>query len=53
MEGVTIITDARGLTCNPRLQSGRLSIVVRNGRIVDVSPNGPASSLTLPGRADD
>jgi 5-methylthioadenosine/S-adenosylhomocysteine deaminase len=49
MEGVTIITDARVLTCNPRTQSGRLSIVVRNGRIADLSPNGRLLLSLYPG----
>ena len=49
MEGVTIITDARVLTCNPRTQSGRISIVVRGGRIADLSPNGRLLLSLYPG----
>jgi len=49
MEGVTIITDACVLTCNPRTQSGRLSIVIRNGRIADLSPNGRLLLSLYPG----
>ncbi|RPH31651.1 hypothetical protein EHM92_08970, partial [bacterium] len=49
MEGVTIITDARVITCNPRAQSGRLSIVVRNGRIADLSPNARLLLSLYPG----
>ena len=49
MEGVTIITDARVLTCDPRTQSGRLSIVIRNGRIADLSPNGRLLLSLYPG----
>ena len=49
MEGVTIITDARAITCNPRAHSGRLSIVVRNGRIADLSPNARLLLSLYPG----
>lgn len=49
MEGVTIIADARVLTCNPRLPGGRLSIVVRDGRIADVSPNSRLLISLYPG----
>lgn len=49
MEGVTIITDARVLTCHPRTQSGRLSVVIRNGRIADLSPNGRLLLSLYPG----
>jgi 5-methylthioadenosine/S-adenosylhomocysteine deaminase len=49
MEGVTIITDARVLTCTPRSQGGRLSIVVRDGRIADISPNGRLLLSLYPG----
>jgi 5-methylthioadenosine/S-adenosylhomocysteine deaminase len=49
MEGVTIITDARVITCNPRTHSGRLSIVVRNGRIADLSPNARLLVSLYPG----
>lgn len=49
MEGVTIITDARALTCDPRTHSGRLSIVVRNGRIADLSPNARLLISLYPG----
>lgn len=52
MEGVTIITDARVLTCNPRTQSGRLSIVIRNGRIADLSPNGRLLLSLYPGAVE-
>jgi 5-methylthioadenosine/S-adenosylhomocysteine deaminase len=49
MEGVTIITDARVITCDPRTHSGRLSIVVRNGRIADLSPNARLLISLYPG----
>jgi 5-methylthioadenosine/S-adenosylhomocysteine deaminase len=49
MEGVTIITDARVVTCAPRAQNGRLSIVIRNGRIADLSPNGRLLLSLYPG----
>ncbi len=49
MEGVTIITDARVLTCHPRSHNGRLSIVVRNGRIADISPNARLLLSLYPG----
>jgi cytosine/adenosine deaminase-related metal-dependent hydrolase len=49
MEGVTIITDARVITCDPRTHSGRLSIVVHNGRIADLSPNARLLISLYPG----